>query len=570
ASQALDLVALGTVADVGALTGDNRYLVQCGLEALRHTTRPGLQAVYHTADIRPEGLNEQHIGFSLGPRLNALGRLDNATHGVELLLTGDPTRARTLATELEGLNARRKWLTKQITSAALAQVEREPSLLSDYQALVLSHPTWPGGVIGIVAGRLAERFGRPVVLISAPPGQIARGSGRSVPGVDLIAALADCAARDSRVAGDSTALFRGYGGHPGAAGFSIDPERIPELRAALSRAIAAQVEAIPQPTLQIDAFVELPDLTLNLVSNISRLAPFGRGNPALALAIRDLHIQSQATIGRTGEHRRMTVEDAHDRTQTVFWWHGSGWPLPRGRFDLAVAVSTSNYRGVEEIQVQWLDAREREPVAVELEAGPAYDLIDYRHEEEPEARLRQLAASSDVQIWAEGSVPAGVATATRQQLVPGRRLVVWTQPPGPRELQSALERVQPEQIILFALDPGGHEPELDEEVAFLQSLAGMAKYALRAKGGQVDLEAAAARLAHRTSTVVAGLEYLVAQGTAQIVERGDDNWQLTEGTGHRDPQAAELARAALGALLAETSAYRSYAREVPASALVQN
>jgi single-stranded-DNA-specific exonuclease len=375
-------------------------------------------------------------------------------------------------------------------------------------------------------------------------------------------------------------LFKGYGGHPGAAGFSIEPERIPELRAALSRAIAARVESIPQPTLNIDAFVELPDLTLDLVANINRLAPFGRGNPALALAIRDLRIQSEATIGRTGEHRRLTVEDAHDRTQTVFWWHGSGWPLPRGRFDLAVAVQTSDYRGVEEIQVQWLDAREREPAAIEIDAGPAFELIDYRHEDKPEARLRELTDANDLQIWAEGSAPAGVATATRQQLVPGRRLVVWTQPPGPRELQRALERVGPEQVILFAVgpvahDPGGrdagaHELGLDEEEDFMQSLAGMVKYALRAKEGQVELEAAAARLAHRTSTVVAGLEYLAAQGTVRIVERGDERWQVAGGTGLRDGQAADLARATLGALLAETAAYRSYARDVPASALVQN
>jgi single-stranded-DNA-specific exonuclease len=471
---------------------------------------------------------------------------------------------------LEGLNARRRWLTKQITSAALAQVEREPSLLSDYQALVLSHPTWPAGVTGIVAGRLAERFGRPVVLISAPPGQIARGSGRSVPGVDLIAALTDCAAQDPRVHGDARPLFKGFGGHPGAAGFSIEPERIPELRTTLSRAIAARVEAVPEPMLDIDAFVELPDLTLELVATINRLAPFGPGNPAPVLAIRDLRIQSEATVGRTREHRRLTVEDAHDRTQTVFWWHGSGWPLPRGRFDLALAVRTSDYRGTEEIEIQWLDAREQEPTAVEIETGPAFELIDYRHEDKPETRLRALVASDNVQIWAEGSVPAGLVTSTRQQLVPGPRLAIWTPPPGPRELQAALDRVQPEQVILFATDPGVLGPGPDEEEAFLQSLAGMVKYALRTREGQVQLEAAAARLAHRTSTVMAGLEYLAARGAVEVIERGDDSWQLGKRTGFRDPQAAELARATLSALLAETSAYRAYARDVPAAALVSD
>jgi single-stranded-DNA-specific exonuclease len=184
ADRTLDLVALGTVGDVGTLTGDNRYLVQRGLDALRHTGRCGLQAVYGAADVRPEGLTEEHISFVLAPRLNALGRIADAAaaDGVELLTTGDPTRARALATELEGLNARRQWLTKQVTEAAMAQIERDPSLLRDHHALVLSHPGWPGGIVGVVAGRLAERFGKPAVLISAREGETARGSARSVPG----------------------------------------------------------------------------------------------------------------------------------------------------------------------------------------------------------------------------------------------------------------------------------------------------------------------------------------------------------------------------------------------------
>jgi single-stranded-DNA-specific exonuclease len=569
AAQALDLVALGTVADVGALVDDNRYLVQRGLEALRNTARPGLQAVYHAAEIHSEGLDEQHIGFSLGPRLNALGRLADATHGVELLLTDDPVRARIIATEIEGLNARRKWLTRQITSAALAQIEREPSLLSDYRALVLSHPTWPSGVIGIVAGRLAERFGKPVVLISAPPGQPARGSGRSVPGVDLIAALADCAVPEPDAPGPRSPLFKGYGGHPGAAGFAIEPERISELRAALSRAIDAQVETVPQPTLTIDAFVDLPDLSLDLVYGISRLAPFGQGNPVLALAVRDLHIQSKAIVGRTGEHLRLTVEDLHDHTQTVFWWHGAGWPLPQGRFDLAIAASASDYRGVAEVQLRWLDARERAPDVVQVGAGPAFEVIDLRQEDNLEAKLLELGAAGDLQVWAEGQIPAGVETRTRQQLVPGCRLALWTLPPGPRELKAALDRVQPVQVFLFARDPATHDPELGEAGALLQSLVGMVKFALRTREGQVDLEAAAARLAHRVGTIQAGLELLAAQGIVQIVERDQGRWKLARETGCQDPQATEMAGAALDALLAETAAYRAYAREAPASVWAQ-
>jgi single-stranded-DNA-specific exonuclease len=550
ADRALDLVALGTVADVGTLTGDNRYLVQRGLEALRGTGRPGLLAVYEAADLRPEGISEEHLGFVLGPRLNALGRLDDAAKGVELLTTDDTIRARTLATEVEGLNARRQWLTKQVTDAALAQIEREPALLDDYHALVLSHATWPGGVVGIVAGRLAERFGKPAVLISTPPNQIARASGRSVPGVDLIAAITDCAP-----------LLEGYGGHPAAAGFSIEPERISELRGALSRAVASRAETIPEPALAIDAYVELPDLSLDLVAEINRLAPFGRGNPPLTLAARDLRILSEATIGRTGEHRRLTVEDAEERTQTVFWWQGADRPLPEGRFDLALTVRASDYQGVAEVQVEWIDAREREPEeGAVVTPTPAVGVRDYRTVSNSEAVLRGLLAEEDIQVWAEGVRPAGIEVQSRRQLATSRRLAVWTLPPGPRELQAALAQVKPSEIILFAHDPG-----LDEPGTFLQRLAGLVKFALQARGGEVDLEAAAAALAQRIVTVQAGLEWLAAQGQIVIVERADATWRLAPGSGQRIPYAANAARARLESLLAETAAYRAYLRTAPAS-----
>jgi len=565
ANRALDLVALGTVADVATLSGDARYLVQRGLEALRHTDRPGLRAVYEAAELDPEGLSEEHIGFVLAPRLNALGRLADATDGVELLLTGDPVRARTLATEMEGLNARRQWLTKQVADAALARIEREPSLLSDYHALVLSHPTWPSGVVGIVAGRLAERLGKPAVLISAPEGEPGRGSGRSVPGVDLIACLTDCAH-----------LLRNYGGHAGAAGFSIEPERIPELRSALSRAVAARA-TIVEPTLAIDAYVELTDLTLDLVAQISRLAPFGPGNPALVLAVRNVRILSDVTIGRTEEHRRITVEDGNGRTQTVFWWQSADWPLPQGRFDLAVTLRASDYRGAPEVQVEWLDGREQEPEAVEAVAAPAVRIRDLRAVDNPEAMLRSLVADGDVQVWAEADIPAGVESSNRRQLIPGRRLAIWTLPPGPREMRAAVDRVGAEELILF-----GHDPGMDEAGAFLRRLAGLVKFALQVKGGELDLEAAAAATAQRAGTIDAGLDLLVAQG--QIGKSGDvgaseepdgrdeGRRYLTRGRGQVDgqgDQSAEAARARLDALLAETGAYRGYFLRAPVEAVVR-
>jgi single-stranded-DNA-specific exonuclease len=560
AEASLDLVALGTVADVGVLTDDNRYLVQRGLESLQRTDRPGLQAIYQSADLHPEGITEEHIGFVLGPRLNALGRLADASHGVELLTTGDWTQARTLATEVEGLNARRQWLTRQVTEAALAQIERTPSLLSDSPVLVLSHPTWPGGVIGIVAGRLAERFGKPTALISAPPGQRARGSARSVPGVDLVRSLAECAEPANQ-----PPLLHSYGGHRAAAGFSLDSEKIPELRAALSRAIAAQAQTLPEPTLAIDAYVDLPDLTLDLVADTNRLAPFGQGNPPLILAVRNLRLLSATTIGRTGEHRRLTVEDAEDRTQTVFWWQGADWPLPRGRFDLALTLRATDYRGLRELQLEWLDAQEREPQAVEVHPAPDIDVLDYRGVSNTGAVLQELLTVGHWQVWAEGEEIPGLETRTRQTLEEGSRLAIWSLPPGPQELQAVLDRVAPVKVALFAHDPG-----LDLATDFLRKLAGMVRFVLRAREGEMDLETAAAKLGHRRSTVAAGLDTLAAQGSIQITDRQNDLWHLVRSAGPAEPEAVEVARARLEELLAESAAYRDYARRAPVQNLLRH
>ncbi|HNB54365.1 MAG TPA: DHH family phosphoesterase, partial [Anaerolineales bacterium] len=160
----LDLVALGIVADVAVQRGDTRYLLQKGLEQLRQTERAGLRRLFEMAELNPAQLSEEHIGFAIGPRLNAIGRLGDANPIVEFLTTQDTATVQVIAQQLEGLNAERKLLTSQIYQAALAQLDADPSLL-DFAALVLTHPKWEAGVLGIVAGRLAERYHRPVVLL---------------------------------------------------------------------------------------------------------------------------------------------------------------------------------------------------------------------------------------------------------------------------------------------------------------------------------------------------------------------------------------------------------------------
>jgi single-stranded-DNA-specific exonuclease len=536
----LDLVALGIVADLAVLSGETRYLLQRGLQVLRSTPRLGLQIMMELADLNPAGLSEEHIGYILAPRLNSLGRLADANPVVEFLTTSDETRARLLALEMEALNARRKLLTDQVFRAALAQVEQDPAL-REAAALVLAHPAWPGGVIGIVASQLVERFGKPVILFSAPPGELARGSARSVEGVNITAAIA--AQAD---------LLAAFGGHPMAAGLAIATQRIPEFRRRLSRTILdTSGESVRQATLQIDGYLPLSDLSLDLVADLERLAPFGPGNPRLVLTTRNLTLSGYASIGRGEEHLLLTVEDEDERAQRVVWWQGAGNPLPEGRFDLAYSVRASTYRGQRDVQVEWVDTRPADQASAEV-TSPQLEVVDYRREAYPALVLQQLQAVEVLQVWCEAPTPGQPSGRTRQELQPGESLAIWTAPPGRIELRQVLQRVSPSKVYLFAVDPG-----MDRLDGFIKRLAGLVKYTITARQSCVDVQALAAATAQRPSVIVAGIHWLQAYGYLRVVGEVGSELQLEKGDGLQTKELPQ-AQAILQGLLQESAAYRSY------------
>jgi len=544
----LDLVALGIVADLAELRGETRYLLQRGMRALRQTQRMGIQAILEQAEIAPQNLSEEHIGFVLGPRLNALGRLSNANRVVELLTTQDIGRARILALELEGMNAERKLLTDQVFQAAQAQINADRSLLDD-AALVLAHPDWPAGVIGIVASRLVEQYDRPVILLSAPAGLPARGSARSVDGVNITDAIAA-----------NQHLLNSFGGHPMAAGLSIDVERVPEFRRALSLTIQKMSGAVqPESLLPIDAYLPLSELNLELIADLERLAPFGPGNPSLNLASRNLVLNSHSTIGRSGDHLSLTVQDENGNTQRVVWWHCDGSPLPEGPFDMAYNVRATTYRGQRDVQVEWIDFRPVEGAGPVIQSPPrTATVVDYRTEAHPLPVLQRLATEQKLQVWCEANAIDKIDSRDRNHLSAASALAVWTIPPGPAELKKVIDLVKPETIYLFAVNPG-----MDRLEPFLKRLAGLLKYALRVNQGSILLPVLAAATAQRLPTVQAGLDWMQAQGHFAITrQEGDQVWVVESSQPSNNPAApspgAEQITARLKALLNESAAYRTY------------
>jgi single-stranded-DNA-specific exonuclease len=539
AEQELDLVALGIVADVATQRDDTRYLLQRGLPRLRATRRVGLGALMSVAQLNPARLTTDHIGFSLGPRLNALGRLGDANLGVELLTTGDVTRAHILANQLEGLNSRRRLMTQQIYAAAQEQIAQQPSLL-DYQALVLSGPRWHPGIIGIVASRLAEMYGSPTILISEGEDGHAKGSARSVPGVDIHAAITAV-----------EPLLTSHGGHPGAAGLSLPNDHIAQFRRALSRAVGEIWDRSVSPGLAIDAELEWGELSLDLVQDLDALAPFGEGNPHIVLATQRLEAVSCSVFGRDRAHRRLSVRTADGTTREVIWWRGAEHAPPAGPFDLAYRLKASDYQGTASLQIEYVDARAvAAPPAVEV--TPKIQVVDYRSALDPYRVLERLRSSESVVVWAEGYAPDRSPGIRRDQLETHARLVVWTPPPGPREWQATLERVAPEAVYLLAVSGAGTDPR-----HFMARLAGLVKYTLRRREGVADLEQLAAASAQRIETVRQGVLLLGARGDVQVIAQDDMVFQLAPGK----TQTAAGTRAIetrLRALLQETAAYRAF------------
>ncbi len=551
-----DLAALGIIADLAMVAGDTRYLAQLGLRSLRTPRRLGLVALYEASELDPANLTEEHIAFVLAPRLNAAGRLADAAACVELLTTADPTQARIIAADLEALNARRKFLTDRVTQEAEAQIRADRSLI-DHAALVLSSPHWPPGIVGIVASRLVDRYGKPVALISAAGDGPARGSARSVEGVDISAAITATAH-----------LLLGYGGHPMAAGFTVEAEQIPAFRRELSAQVAAAGPAggdgPDHAALAVDAALPLSELSLELVDDLARLAPFGPGNPPLLLMATGLQVTASRNVGKQEEHRILTVADEAGHQQQVVWWSGGGQPAPEGLFDLAYVARASTYRGERRVQVELTAHRPAAGAPVIAVAPRTVETIDLRQSPQPATELTVLRRGKALAVFVEGVPPEGVNGQPASALLRGTDLVFWSAPPSPARVRAALDAVQPERVILFAVDPG-----FDKPGPFLRRLAGLVKHVLAAQGGRTTVISLAEAASQRETVVQLGLRWLAARGDITVVEGEGGELLLGQPGAPASEEERTVAAARLAAALEETAAFRAYFRTADKDALIR-
>lgn len=531
----LDLVALGLIADVALLKDETRALAKKGIKQLQKTNRLGLKTIAELSNTKLETLTEETIGFTFAPRLNALGRLGDANPAVELLITNNPARARVLATQIEGLNAQRRLLTSQVYQSAEAQLKENPKLL-DEPAIVLSHPSWPGGVVGIVANKLVERYHKPAILLNESEDGILRGSARSIEGLHITDAIAT----------QKNILF-GFGGHPMAAGLSLKKDDLTQFRKGLGKAIQKQLGDIvyEEPTLQIDFWLGLANLNIDFADSLELLAPFGAGNPELTLATRNVILKSKSEIGKTREHLRINIEDENGNTQSVLFWGGASTDLPENgsKIDIAYSVRASSYRGQRQVSVQFKEFRIVEEVVTEIrESG--FEIRDLR------LQPSTFNLQPSTLIWAEGADKS--KGKSRFELTQADEFAIYTTPPSPAELRKALEVVKPKIIYVFGILPSEEKPE-----EFLNRLAGLCKFALNKKKGKTSIQELASAMASREIAIEIGLQWLVANGGLTVnIDEGQVN--LSNETQEKNPYLQTELFIALRGVLNETSAYRKY------------
>jgi single-stranded-DNA-specific exonuclease len=337
----LDYVALATVADVVPLVGENRILVRHGLRLLNGSRWPGLAALVAAAGLGGRTVRASHVGFILGPRLNAAGRIDDATLGLRLLLADDPAEAAALAQTLERLNTERQELDQAILGQALDRIAAEVDL-ERTAGLVLASDAWHPGVVGIVASRVVERFGRPTFLIGLD-GDLGKGSGRSISRFDLHGALGRC-----------SDLLERYGGHRMAAGVTVRRDRVEAFRDRFA-AVAADLldPADLGPEQRVDLEIPLGEASADLERLCRHLEPCGMGNPGPVFLARGADLVNWSFVGQNGDHLRGTLRDPTGGLAAIGFQFADrvGW-LDRGPVDAAFRLERNEFRGQTQLQAR--------------------------------------------------------------------------------------------------------------------------------------------------------------------------------------------------------------------------
>lgn len=462
----LEIAAIGTVADLMPLVGENRLIVRLGLEQLRGTANTGLKALIGVAGIEKSELTATHIGFALAPRINASGRLDTADHAVQLLVTGQEQEAESLAFELDQLNKERQKIVDETVKEALRQIGEKGYDDPARRVLVLAEEGWNPGVIGIVASKILEKFYRPTIIFSIDPETgVAKGSARSIPGFDIYRALTAC-----------SELFDHFGGHQAAAGMSLHRDRIDELRDSLEQIAGEWLQEDELiPILEADLSCSLPEAPLEYIRQIERLAPFGMGNPSPRFVFQGLKLNDKKIMGKDRQHLKLVLSSAAAKTACTMEAVGFGYGpaagniSPTAEIDVFGELSVNEWNGMRRAQIIIQDMRIPRPQVFDWRGGKA---PAERYAGDPAKLSVLICDQADLDLLPAPWVEAGCGIWLAQEkeepvLVNGnpdrapfgavKDLVLYTLPHQEEQLSSALRSAaSAERIYAVFQEPAGN------------------------------------------------------------------------------------------------------------------
>ena len=517
ADDLLDLVALGIIADVVPLLGHSRQLYVRGLPLLQQAERPGLAALFAAANLQPGLVDEEKLGFQIAPRINAAGRLDSGSLGVNLLLAKERAEAEPLARELNRLNLLRKELGRKI----LEDLDLEPG-----RPVVAHNSSWHQGVIGIAAGQICSGSLAPAILMTDGRDGSIVGSARSVEGIDIYQVLDLC----------SEHLLK-FGGHPAAAGFSLSLDKLESFILTAKQILAQKMEGWTQSELTVDLVVKAGDISLELVEDLAAMAPCGEGNARPLLYSQSLAVKS---IRPAGTGYILTLGDRR-HSLAAGLWDGGPAPEPGGSIGAVFTVAQDYYRGQQSVMATlkaWWPGHER----------PLLQKRSYQYEDLRGLPWRQvLRQFSQAAVYREGIKWQDHPGFTRVGLEPASVLVLLTPPPSPAVLRQVLAMVEPDLVVLgFA--PGERED-------FLPGFLGALKYILNQLGGIAPLASLAAALAQTEETILAALRLLSESGIVgyELIEG-----KLVLGIGTGTKLKAGPRRQRLQLLLEEAEAFTKW------------
>ncbi len=548
------LAALGTVADVASLVKDNRYLVQQGIRSLRQNPPLLIKKIFEYNESDPSMLTEENIGFLIAPRLNAIGRLGDSNPVVEALLSEDPFICSQMANTLERYNADRRLKTEQTLAAAMNQITTDTSF-AQQPAAIVAHVGWPAGVAGIVASKLTEIFQKPALVISLDEKGTAKGSARSINGVNITRAITEQAE-----------YLNAAGGHPMAAGFSLPAENLARFSAGIQAAVKEQLRLLPtEQKTPIDAIVSLAQADENLCLAVEKLAPFGPGNPQPVFSTPDLLVKNAFFLKKNKEYCKYLLEDSTNNLIEVIDWNGV-FPLEiNSRVDLLYRLRMNHYKNQFRKRAELVQAILREDSQQGFPGAPrSLSVRDFRLDTRKGLHWLQEHPEKTGMIWSEGRSRETLNGLTRTELSINPTLIMAATPPDLRTFNQVLETVQPNEIILFAIPA---QPETIKE--FLQQIILTVQQTLKSGKNSIRVEQLHAISAQHEFFLDLGIQFINCLGKVTLRLEPGGSCQISSPS-LPDPSKARQIQEKMEALHKEQRAFIQFYKNADSSMLTGN